>query len=149
MSLTIEQARDEIHTLFKTAWDAGIETTGKVVHYWDAKKAVPTTNDADSNPDSWARITLQHAVGSQASLANRSGQKRFRRSGLVTVQVFTPLGTGLNIGDKIYKIVVDAFEGKVTPGNVWFRNVRLNEVGPSGSWFQANIIADFEYDEIK
>jgi hypothetical protein len=149
MSLTIEQSRDEIHTLFKTAWDAGVETTGKEITYWDAKKIVPVTNDDDSNPDTWARILIQHVLANQASLANRSGQRKYRRSGLVTVQVFTPLGTGLSIADKVYKIVIDAFEGQATPGNVWFRNVRLNEVGPSGSWFQANVIADFEYDEIK
>lgn len=149
MSLTFEQARDDIHTLFKSAWDAGVETTGKTVMYWDSKQAVPTTNDGDSNPDAWARIIVQHSLSNQASLANRSGQRRFTRMGLVTVQIFTPLGTGLSIADKMYRIVIDAFEGKATSGNVWFRNVRLNEIGPSGSWFQSNVIAEFEYDEIK
>lgn len=149
MSLTVTQARDEIHTLFKTAWDAGADTAGKRVMYWDSKQVIDETNDGDGNPNTWARIVIQHVLSNQASLANRSGQRKYRRSGLVTVQVFTPLGTGLSIADRIYKIVLDAFEGKVTPGNVWFRNVRLNEVGPSGSWFQGNIISDFEYDEIK
>ena len=149
MSLTVEQARDEIHTLFKTAWDAGVETTGKTVLYCDSKLVVPKTNDANNNPNTWARITVQHVLGYQASLSNRSGVKKFRREGIVTVQVFTPLGTGLSIADKVYTIVKNAFEGKHSPGNVWFRDVRVNEVGSSGNWFQGNVLADFEYDEIR
>lgn len=149
MSLTFTQARDEILTVFKTAWDAGIETTGKVVIYPDAKNQVPKTNDADSNPNLWARVSVVHDTGRQATLGG-IGNRLFQREGSVTVQVFTPIGTGLSIADKVYKIVVDAFEGKTSAsGNVWFRNVRVNEIGPEGTWFQANIIADFEYDEQK
>jgi len=145
-NLTFTEARDEIHTLFKTAWDAGAETAGKVVLYADSKTQVPKTDDADDNPDLWAKITIQHNGGSQATLG---GNRCFNRFGVVTVQIFTPLGTGLSLGDNVYKIVVDAYEGKTTPGGVWFRNVAVNEVGPEGEWYQTNIIADFEYEEQK
>lgn len=145
-NLTYSEARDEIHTLFKTAWDAGAETGCQPVLYADSKTTVPKTVDTDSNPDVWARITVQHTGGNQATLG---GNRCFNRFGVVTVQVFTPIGTGLSIGDNVYKIVVDAYEGKTTPGGVWFRNVAVNEVGPEGEWFQTNIIADFEYEEQK
>ena len=149
MSLTFTAARDEILTVFKTAWDAGADTAGKVVIYPDAKNQVPKTNDADSNPNLWARVSVIHDTGGQATLGG-IGNRLFRREGSVTVQVFTPIGTGLSIADRVYKIVVDAFEGKTSAsGNVWFRNVRVNEIGPEGSWFQTNIIIDFEYDERK
>lgn len=145
-NLTFAEARDEIHTLFKTAWDAGVETAGQAVLYADSKTQVPKTDDADSNPDLWARITVAHTGGFQATLG---GNKCFARFGLVTVQVFTALGTGLSIGDNVYKIVVDSYEGKTTPGGVWFRNVSVNEIGPEGEWYQTNIIAEFEYEEQK
>lgn len=147
-NLTFTEARDEIHTLFKTAWDAGVETTGQPVLYADSKTQVPTTNDADSNPDLWAKITVQHNGGGQGTLGGKGG-RCFDRFGVVTVQVFTPLGTGLSIGDNVYKIVVDAYEGQTTPGGVWFRNVAVNEIGPEGEWFQTNITSDFEYEEQK
>jgi len=149
MSRTFAQARDEIHTLFKTAWDAGADTAGKKVLYVDVKTEVPKTNDSNLNPDLWAKIFITHVEGSQATLGGIGG-RLFSREGLVTVQVFTAIGTGLSIGDRVYKVVVDAFEGKVSSsGNVWFRNVRINEIGPEGSWFQTNILADFTYDELK
>jgi hypothetical protein len=141
--LTFTEARDEIHTLFKTAWDAGAETAGQPVLYADSKTQVPKTNDADNNPDLWAKITVQHSGGSNAVIGNGL----FDRIGVVTVQVFTALGTGLSIGDNVYKIVADAYEGKTTPGGVWFRNVSVNEVGPEGEWYQTNITADFEYSK--
>lgn len=141
--LTFTEARDEIHTLFKTAWDAGAETAGKIVLYADSKTQVPKTNDGDNNPDLWAKITVQHNSGSNASIGN----SLFDRIGVVTVQVFTALGTGLSIGDNVYKIVADAYEGQTTPGGVWFRNVSVNEIGPEGEWYQTNITADFEYSK--
>lgn len=144
-NLTYAEARDEIHALFKVAWDAGVETAGQAVLYTDSKTVVPKTVDGDSNPDLWARITVQHSSGSNAAIGNGL----FDRFGVVTVQVFTALGTGLSIGDNVYKIVGDAYEGKTTPGGVWFRNVSVNEIGPEGEWYQTNITADFEYNERK
>jgi len=149
MSLTFQEARDEMHAMFKTAWDAGAESTGVQVLYADAKKAVPTTNDASSNPSPWARIAITHTGGGQASLSGLSGNARWERLGLIIIEIFTPLGTGGVLADKLAKIAKDAYEGKYSPGGVWFRNVRLNEVGASGAWWKNNIIVEFEYDEIK
>lgn len=149
MSLTYEQARDEMHTMFKTAWDAAPQSMGINVLYSDAKKQVPVTNDLDNNPDPWARINITHTTGQQASLSGIAGSKRWDRLGLIIIEIFTPLGTGNVLADQLAKIATDAFEGKVSPGGIWFRNVRLNEVGASGNWWKNNIIAEFEYDEIK
>jgi hypothetical protein len=119
------------------------------VLYWNSKQEIPKIDDANDNPQAWARITTRHVDSNQSALSGCSGQTPFTRIGLVTVQVFTSLGTGLSIGDSLYKIVLDAFEGKKSPLGVWFRNVRLQEIGESRGWFQANILAEFQYDEIK
>jgi hypothetical protein len=39
--------------------------------------------------------------------------------------------------------------GVVRERCVELRNVRLNEVGSDGHWYQINVVADFEYDEVK
>jgi hypothetical protein len=42
---------------------------------------------------------------------------------------------------------MDVFQGKSTPGGVWFRDVRLLETDAEGHWSQVNVVADFTYDE--
>jgi len=135
MSLTYTAARDEILTLFKTAWDA--QGTVPPVLYWDRATQPPTSGD-------WARITLRHTSGGNAAISNRF----FVREGLVTVQLFTNFGEGLSSADLMSKVVSDAFQGQQTAGGVWFRNVRVNEIGQDGEWFQTNVLIDFEYNEV-
>lgn len=136
---TISEARDEISALFKAAWD----TTGYPVIWDDVAQAPPKTRSP------WARHTVRHEDGRQASLANHLGQRRWRRFGTVFIQIFTPVGKGLSEADILIKVAMDAYEGQSTAGGVWFRNVRFREIGADGDWNQVNVLADFEYDEIK
>lgn len=140
MSLTYRQARDEIFAEVKTAWDP----TGHEMIWPDVPKEKPTDSEAP-----YARTRLRHATGEQATLANHNGVRRWRRDGSIIIQVFTPLGGGLSVGYDLAKMVSDAFEGKTTAGGVQFLNTRINEIGPSGNWYQINVTADFNYDEIK
>jgi hypothetical protein len=119
--------------MFKSAWDP----TSVKLYYWDV---------ADDKPseDEWARITVQHSTGSNDGITN----KFFLREGIVTIQLFTNFGQGLSRNDILAKVAVDAFQGKSSPGGVWFRNVRMNEIGNDDKWFQTNILAEFQYDEV-
>lgn len=139
MTATYAQARSEMFALLKAAWDP---TTFKMV--WPDK---PDAKPSGRTP--WARTTLRHNLGGQATLANHAGVSRFRREGILTVQIFTPSGEGLSRAYDLAKIIADALEGASTSRGVWFRNTRLNEVGPDGDWFQLNVTTDFIYDEIK
>lgn len=142
MSLTIEQARDAILSRFKTVWDADAESAGLPIVWSDAKGDPPETGH-------WARVTVRHVTAGQATLSGETGNRRFRREGIVTAQVFTQFGTGAAKSDRLAKVVMGAFEGYAAPGGVWFRNVRLVEVGQSGNFYQVNVLADFEYDEVR
>lgn len=143
MTATLLQARDEILGALKTAWDADPGSTGLPVLYSDTEEDVPATG-------AWARVTVQHNEGFQATLSNAVGARRFRRLGTVTVQVFTPHNEGGTLSDTLATVAKNAFEGVTTsPGRVIFRNVRVNEVGQDKEWFQVNVLADFEYDEIR
>lgn len=139
MTLTYQQAKDEMFAIFKTAWD----TTGYPVHYQDVK-----TERADTE-EPWSAIFIQHTAGAQTTLSGAVGTRTFSRVGILTVQIFTPVGNGLQDSYDLAKVVSDAFEGTSSPGGVWFRNVRLNEVGRDGEFFQLNVIVEFNYDEIK
>ena len=139
----VATARDEIYTLLQDEWDGDVVSSPLPLVYWDVSQDIPET----ASP--WARATLQHFTGGQASLAGDVGQVKFQRDGTLTVQIFTPAGEGLSTADALVMIVMRAFEGRATPSGVWFRSVRINEVGINGSWFQTNVLADFTYDEVK
>lgn len=137
------QARDEAGVLFFAAWPSDIP-----VIYDDVGGDPPIAPNDGSRPPAWARYQFRLFGGTQATLASDVGSRRFIRSGIITVQVFTPLGDGLTLGDSLARTARDAFEGEATTG-LWFRDARIIDIGPSGAWYQQNILVDFEYDEVK
>lgn len=139
MTATYAQARDEIFAVINAAWS----TTSFLMIWPDkvAEKPIPRTP--------WARTTILHTDGGQSTLANHQGLQRFRRDGIVTVQIFTPVGEGTQRSYDLAKVISDALEGTTTTKGVWFRNVRLKEIGSDTPWFQVNINSDFYYEELK
>lgn len=143
-SATYEEAVDDISAIFKTAWD----TTGFPVDYENIADAEDNTFPPDPSTP-WARLTIRHSTGRQASLSGADGTKRYDRGGFLTVQVFVPAGEGLARAYQLGKVVTDAYEGTASTRGVWFRNARVNEIGPDGDWLQVNVLVDFNYDEVK
>lgn len=141
MTATYAEARDEMNAQVTEAWLDANPTYP--IFYDDRPGSKPNTELP------WARVTVRHNRGDQETLSNPIGQRLFSRDGLVIVQIFTPVGAGLRKSDTLAKVVSDALEGKTTPSGVWFRNVRLREIGPDGSFFQTNVIGEFEYNEAK
>lgn len=138
MSLTQAQARDEILEMITDVWP-----DGRTLIYDDVPGEIPDTTQM------WGRATVRHLDGGASSLSGALGKQRYTRIGLLVVQIFTPTGKGLSTSDEYVKIVMDAFDGKKSPGGVWFRNGRSQEVGPDGAFYQVNVSYTFEYDEIK
>ena len=143
---TIKEARNEILDHFTTAWNAGAPPIPLLL-YDDKHVDLPEN-------DHYARIMVQHnltlpaTVGAPTALSGNGA--RFRRLGIVTVQIFTISGDGLTQSDDLVNLAVDAFEGESTGSDrIEFRNTRANEVGQDGPWFQTNVIAEFEYDRVK
>lgn len=135
--MNITEARDAILTLFRVAWLADATSQNVPLYYWDVTADAPTD-------DEWARVTVRHLTGGNAAIGN----KLFERTGVVTVQIFTQFGTGNVLSDELAQIAVNAFDGQST-GAVWFRNVRVTEIGQDGQWFNVNVYAEFEYTERK
>lgn len=138
---SITEARNLITAHFQTAWDAQTPPVPLLI-YDDRHTDLP-----DNAP--YARITVRHNVMDQRTLG-ATGNRRFRRFGVVTVQIFAISNQGLALADVFAKVALDAFEGKNTASDqVEFRNARINEIGEDGPWFQINVVSDFDYDEIK
>jgi hypothetical protein len=143
---TIAEARNEIIDHFKTVWDTATPPV-PVLLYSDKHKDLPDNAD-------YARITVNHNIFEQATIGGRvstgGGGARFRRFGIVTVQVFVLSGDGLTAEDTLVDLALSAFEGEDTGSDrVEFRNARINEIGQDGPWHQTNVVAEFNYDRVK
>lgn len=140
---SIAAARDAMLTIFKTAWDGQTPPVPLVI-YDD------TTQEVPSGDTPWCRVTIRHNISGRATVGGEVGARRFRRVGVLTVQIFTPTGEGLSNADIFAKVALDAFEGNSTGSDaIEFRNVTVNEVGRDGPWYQTNVLTEFEYDEVK
>lgn len=138
MSLTYAQANDEILVLLKAVWDP----TGYKLFYEDIRDE----KDTDLSP--WASVIVRHAAGKQDTLGG-TGNRSFLRLGVCIITINTPSGSGLSEAYPLAKVVSDAYEGVSSPNGVWFRNVRINELGRNGTFYQTNVLIDFEYTETK
>lgn len=134
--MTPEQARDVILGIFKAAWDP------RVAVYDDVPGNIPTSETV------WARATIRHATGRQSSLGGDIGSRRFTDRGTVFVQVFAPVGDGSTACYEAAREVQNAFRDARNP-DVWFRDVRMNEVGADGAFEQINVLATFSYDDVR
>lgn len=140
---SFSDARNAVMDKFTTAWNA--QADPPVLLYED----VHTEDDRPTGDSPWAWVQMRHLTGDQATLGE-VGNRRFERRGLITVEIYVPAGLGLTTADDLSKVAQDAFEGQETaPDAVLFRNVRMNEVGRNGPWFQVNVLAEFDYQEVK
>lgn len=147
--MTHEQARQEMMDMLREEWAsrAGAVVGGAApeVLWQGMEKNTPPSLEV-----AYARATVRHFTGGQGSLGT-PGNRRFNRTGAIFVQCFAPLGirNPLTIAAGLGRIALDAFEGRSSPGGIWFRSCRLNEIGPTDGWYQVNAIAEFTYDEVK
>ncbi len=131
--------------VLKSAIEAAASPVDDTLVLWDDTDGDPPTDVATP----WLRFTAKHATGGNASLGGAAGKKRRHRGGILAVQVFTKPGDGRSTADALVAIIQQAYESGSTGNGVWYRNVRFQEVGLSGGFQQTNVLADFEYDEIR
>ena len=137
--MTPAEAKDVILGIFKTVWDT---PTPRIAVYSDLPGTKPASNVV------WARAIVQHAEGRQSSLAGVSGTRRFTDEGTFFIQVFAPVGDGSTACLAAAREVQDAYRDAKHP-NVWFRDVKLREVGADGTFYQINVSGTFSYDEVR
>jgi len=144
-----DSARDEMQALFNDYWKAQTPAVnGGVVPRIEWQGVDPMDPAPPAEP--FARYFLKHVAGKQTTFGP-TGQRRFNRPGLITVQVFAPLskGQGLSLAEKLGIIARDSYEGRGTASGIWFRNARIQEIGPSKAHYQFNMIVEFRYDDMR
>jgi|ERR1044072_1973077 hypothetical protein len=149
--INFADVRDEINTLFLAAWQANTAAIAGYVPdiYWQGVQS-PIQPDGSKF---WIRLSKQNVIEQQAALSTcvgAPGQRMYEASGLVFVQLFCPKSTSesFDLGQKLAVVARDAFRGKSTANNIWFRNVRINELEPEELYYRFNVVSEYEYNEI-
>jgi len=136
----LTEATDTVCAVFKAAWPSEHK-----VEWPNAKVLTPALFDGR---DPWARLDVKLDDSQQRTMAE-VGSRVFERFGTATVQVFVPAGQrGLDTARALGMVALNAFEGRTVDG-VRFVRVKPKDVGPDGHWYQFNVVASFEFDEVK
>jgi hypothetical protein len=147
----LTEARDTILNHFTTRWAVvdwdnvfdKLDSPVPLVRYEDVKTSEPT------GADCWVWVSVRNAPNTRQVTVGQANGRRFRREGLVTVQVFGPIGQGLKYNDLIANVVEGIFKGKSTGDDtVQFLSTSVVDIGESGSWAQTNVSAVFTYDMV-
>jgi UDP-N-acetylglucosamine 2-epimerase len=121
------------------------EMTDIFLTVWPKKHPVVYTNVIATKDKkcTWARFTAKHFAGRQITMADDQGCKHFDNYGMITVQIFTPIGGGQVEGLQLAQKVLNAYRG--TSSSVMFTNHGIRDVGADGLFYQTNVNIDFNY----
>jgi hypothetical protein len=130
------EARDKIIKPFYDIW----QPTGLFVAWDDLQEETPIDN-------MWSRVTLNHFDGYQDSLSNAYGKLKWRRTGLISIQLFNPISNGRQDLYSMSQSIVDNYQ-RVRNTCIWFRNPRMIEAAVNGYYYQINVNVDFQYVDV-
>jgi len=127
-----------IRSRFATLW-ASARPTVQVFHDNAGDDVQPPQNSA------WVRLTILPGASQQVEMGRL---RRWRRVGVVAVQIFVPAASGTGLATELGDSVIQIFEG-ITVSGVIFRATSLNRVGLDGAWLQYNANTPFQADELR
>lgn len=144
---------------------------GTLKVYWDANAAAANggvepilifeANESDLKPHprdgtvAWARAVIRHSTSHKVTLSSAPGAGRFRRYGLVWVQIFVPAVSAsvYTVAQSLAIVAQKAYEGKrsgpTLPGDVLFLDASIMDRPLDGAWARNDCKVDFYWDEVK
>jgi len=155
MSTTPQLARKSIFALIGACWAdkapalVAPKAAPVMRYHGDEKGALPGSDKY------WARAGTQLADTRQSAhiMTNDPGGSpvEFSTAGVVIVQVFAPMSeTGSYAkGELLAELAQGMFMATETSSGVWFRRPRINELPNDGTWHRWNVIADFQFNQVK
>jgi hypothetical protein len=155
MSATPQQARKEIFAMIGAGWAAKAPAIlapaapPEMRYQGHEKGALPGSTKF------WARSSTQLATTRQSAHmmpeAPGGSPVEFASAGVVFVQVFAPMSEQGSYakGELLAEALQCMFMAAQTASGVWFRNPRINEVPPDGTWYIWNVIAEYQFNQVK
>lgn len=154
MAIDYVDAEDAILGALKTQWDADTPALNRgvvpqLVYEAEEQDLKPHPRDGTAP---WARVVVRHADAMKVTLNNDVGTARYRRVGLVWIQVFAPANdaTGRTLGQRLAMVAQKAYEGKrAANGEVVFTRAAISERLKDGPWFLFDVKVSFYWDQIR
>ncbi len=141
---TFEQARDDIGTIMKAAWEADPASSGLPLLYEDKEEAAGQIPDDVS---AWGRLEIKFSTSIQAG--HGDSQKRWNRTGFVFMNLYTTPGEGNETKDDLLKVVMDTFEGTSTTNGVLLHEIIVDNKGIVSEMRETRVSIAFDFDELK
>lgn len=101
------------------------------------------------NPsEKWVRVHVKFTEGNQSSLG-KTGNRKFLKSGILFIQIFTPINTSTDENDTLANESLNLFDGERLE-QLWLYNGRIETIG-SGSkeFYQQNVVVEFKFEDIR
>lgn len=104
---------------------------------------------AAGRPAPWVKLSVQNLGGRQETLG-AAGNRKFTRSALVRVQVYTAPGTGRKVSDLLCQSALDIFEGRALAGALVYDGA-AREIGlvENNRWKLSTVEVSFDYEQVK
>lgn len=152
MTLTPQNARKEMLAHVNTCWD---ERSAAIVGYipeirWQGDER-PGLPGADKY---WMRASTNTVTTRQRGhMVPEAGISKpvYDNFGFITLQLFAPMKSPESYakGELLAELGQRMFMASETGGSVWFRNPRIRELDNDGTWYRWNVIADYQFSQVK
>jgi len=152
MTLTPQNARKELFQLVYGVWinkSAAIIGYIPEIRYQGLEKAgLP---GADKY---WMRASTNTVATQQRGhTVPQEGISKavYDNFGFITLQVFAPMKSTDSYakGELLAELGQCMFMASETSGSIWFRNPRIRELDNDGTWYRWNVIADYQFSQVK
>lgn len=147
-----QNARKQIFTVVHTIWQ---DRAGAIAGYipeirWQGVEegALPGTDKF------WMRVSTNNVTTNQVghrTVEPGVSDVVYRTVGFIVLQIFAPMkgADSYAKGELLSELGQAMFMARETPGSVWFRNPRIREIDNDGTWYRWNVIADYQFDQIR
>lgn len=152
MTLTPQEARKQMFALVADTWAAKSEP---IVGYLPEIRYQGLEEAELPGADKfWMRASTQTVTTRQSGhrMPEVGGSPVvFTNFGFITLQVFAPMKARSSWakGELLSELGQCMFMASETGGSVWFRNPRIREIQNDGTWYRWNVIADYQFDQVK
>lgn len=135
----------------KTAWDADATAIAgslpEIVYALTHRDLMPEQRDT---ANAWTRITIRHGDSRKVTLANDVGAARYRRTGVLFVQIFVPFvdASSYTVCQRLAMLAQSAYEGERDTDLV-YKTASIQDRAPDGGFVRRDVVVTWYYDEIR
>lgn len=152
MSLRPQEARKAMFATINTCWQAG---AGAIAGYVPEIRYQGLEVGALPGADKfWMRAGTQGVDNRQRGhMMPEVGISKpvYDNIGLIILQIFAPMNSpdSYGKGELLAELGQGMFMASDIGGSIWFRNPRIRELEQDGTWFRWNVIAEYQFSQVK